>query len=994
MSNTGRRWDYPQFGNPDHLEIALRAYVPSRRKPGKWRWPDQGPSQWAVIFDCETTTDAAQTLKFRVYQVRKGQELWEAGFFVNPEILTRRELAKIRAFAAKNNYACMTVAEFVENVFFRVGYDLGATIIGFNLPFDISRLAIRHGPARGRSMKGGISFQLSPNRNWPNIQIKHLNNRVSLIRFTTRPGFIAGRGMRRRKLKPRPRPGYFIDLRTLAAALTSRSFDLAGLADFLGTPSRKLRTAEHGETVSDNYLIYAVQDVQVTWECYCALLRKFEQHKFTQTLPHRTFSEASIGKGYFREMNIRPWREVQPDFPEYLTGIIVSTYSGGRTEVHHRRMISRVLYCDFLSMYPTVCTRGGLWRLVIANGVKWQDTTAETKAFLDAITLERLQRPETWRLLATIVQVRPDLDIFPVRAKYGHDDQFTIAQNFLSSEIPFWFTLADCIASKLRTGKAPHILKAIGFEPGEPQKGLRSVNIAGNSDYRIDPYKDDFYRRVIDLRATAKARLKNADPSERAALDSEQLSLKILANSMSYGNFVEINVEDLSRRQQSTLYGYSSEPLEISTDKSEEPGRYFHPLIATLITGAARLMLAITERLVLDRGLDWAFCDTDSMAIARPPEMSESDFTQKVNAIRSWFEPLNPYAEKGSILKVEDANYRLVGGKLTQDIEPLYCWAISAKRYALFNIGKDGQIIIRKASAHGLGHYFPAYGEADAPAFIPAPTVPLAEIGVECWHYDFWHQIIRAALDGHPDQVDLGYHPALALPAASRYAATTPKLLRWFAKYNQSRSYAEQVKPSNFLLAYQIAPDRVYEFPELFEALTNINSDRATSIRLPKPVAPYDTDSARAARNCFDRDTGMLIPPTALKTYAEALAQYHLRPEHKFRNGDYTNRGITTRRHVIPLAIRHIGKESNRWEEQVYVGTEESAVIDYGSAVPEPKPLLVWIREQIAAIGQRKVARGSGVARRTIKRLMQGKPVRGAIISKIWRFLEDQSSTR
>jgi hypothetical protein len=222
------------------------------------------------------------------------------------------------------------------------------------------------------------------------------------------------------------------------------------------------------------------------------------------------------------------------------------------------------------------------------------------------------------------------------------------------------------------TGKPPLILKAIAFEPCETQKDLRTVNITGNPDYRIDPYTDDFYRRVIDLRATAKGRLKNAVASERAALDSEQLSLKILANAASYGNFVEINVEDLARRQMRTLYDHGGQPREISTDKSEQPGRYFHPLIAALITGAARLMLAITERLTLDNGLDWTFCDTDSMAIACPAEMLEADFARRVQVIRSWFEPLNPYAEKGSILKQEDANYRVASGKRTNDIEPLY----------------------------------------------------------------------------------------------------------------------------------------------------------------------------------------------------------------------------------------------------------------------------------------------------------------------------------
>ena len=49
-------------------------------------------------------------------------------------------------------------------------------------------------------------------------------------------------------------------------------------------------------------------------------------------------------------------------------GIIMSTYYGGRSEVRFRRVrIAQVLYCDFLSMYPTVCTLMGLWRFVIAE---------------------------------------------------------------------------------------------------------------------------------------------------------------------------------------------------------------------------------------------------------------------------------------------------------------------------------------------------------------------------------------------------------------------------------------------------------------------------------------------------------------------------------------------------------------------------------------------------------------------------------------------------
>ena len=53
----------------------------------------------------------------------------------------------------------LTAAEFVEKISYGYGYELRATIVGFNLPFDLSRLAIRHGSARRRPMRGGFSFQ-------------------------------------------------------------------------------------------------------------------------------------------------------------------------------------------------------------------------------------------------------------------------------------------------------------------------------------------------------------------------------------------------------------------------------------------------------------------------------------------------------------------------------------------------------------------------------------------------------------------------------------------------------------------------------------------------------------------------------------------------------------------------------------------------------------------------------------------------------------------
>ena len=951
----------------DALAISVRAFVPPSnakkftRKPRKLR---QRQSEWSLVFDTETKTDAAQSLRFGVYQLYNGELLNEAGVFFELEILCSDEQWMLQAYALAHGLKIMTRAQFIDEVFYGIAYELRATIIGFNLPFDLSRLAHRHGPARGKTMRGGFTFQLSSNPWKPRVQVKHLSARAAFIQFTKPRRRFDTRGMRKRNHNVPARRGSFIDVKTIASALTSRSFTLGGLAEFLETEHHKHSTDEHGGPLTKAYIAYAIEDVRVTWECYRKLFDRFETYELKQSRLSQILSEASLGKACLREMGIQPWREMQPDFPDHLTGIIMSTYYGGRSEVHLRRVISQVLYCDFLSMYPSVCTLMNLWRFVAAKGMQWRKRTEETSQFLQRVSLNDLQNPGIWNKLTSIVQVMPDDDIFPVRAKYADERQATIGLNHLTRTEPLWFTLADCIAAKLLTGKCVKVRRALTFEPLDPQDDLKPIVIMGNANYSIDPSREDFYRRTIDLRSSVEAKLKASMGSDAHRLDSEQNALKILANATSYGIFVELNVEELDERGQRMCYGPSGEPFAISPSKVEEPGRYFDPLLGTLITGAARLMLAIGETLAVRSGLDWALCDTDSMALSKPQSMGNEEFLNRAKSVCAWFAPLNPYEQKGPLFKIEDINYGIQGEKLKDELTPLFCFAISAKRYVLFNLDADGRPIIRKASAHGLGHLRAPYQKSEAPKSIPAPCMPLGKIGVERWQYDLWHQIIMAALNGHPDQVNLDYHSSLNQPAASRYGATTPKLLRWFKTYNQNRLYRDQVKPFNFLLAFQASP-------------TCLDDDNG------KPIAPYNSASMQAALNCFDRETGKPISTQRLKTYRESLAQYHLSPESKFLNGDYLEQGRTIRRRVEATAIHHIGKEANRWEEQFYLGFDEDEQIEYGVTPEESKKFLGNLQTRIEAAGQRNISRESGISRRTISKIMQGKRVRRTVVAKI-----------
>jgi hypothetical protein len=650
----------------------------------------------------------------------------------------------------------------------------------------------------------------------------------------------------------------------------------------------------------------------------------------------------------------------------------MQTYFGGRSEVHLRRVIFQILYCDFLSMYPTVCALMGLWRWVIAKGISWRDATDETRALLARITRQDLQNRNFWPALTTLVQVLPDRDILPVRSQYGGEAQYTIGLNEVSSERPLWYTLADCINSKLKTGRAPRILKAITFEPMGMQMGLRPVNIGGNPEFRIDPRSGDFYKSIIELRSSIKARLKDCALSEREALESQQQALKILANATSYGIFVEINVEELSKSASALRYSDDGTSSEISVDTAELPGSYFHPLLASLITAAARLMLSIAEQLAADAGLDWAFCDTDSMAFAKPRDMEGAEFHRRVGDICAWFNVLNPYKGAGDLLKLEDPNFELIGGRASSTPAPLYVWAISAKRYALFNLDAVGRPVLRKASAHGLGHLMRPYSEATAPLSIPAPIASLKSIGVDRWQYDVWYRIVEAALNGCPDQPNLSDLPGVNQPAASRYAGTTPSLLRWYDAYNHGRDYWDQVRPFNFLTVFPARRSPALDWAKFSNEKGSDKLRRLEHGDLPRPVAPYNSDPARAAQSCFDRLTGEPVPADRLKTYAEALADYHLHPETKFLNGEYVDRGPTVRRHIHVSGVRYIGKEANRWEEQFYLGRDPEAQIEYDGGPEATEQARVRICEGAAAFGQRRLARASGVAREQLRAILKG----------------------
>ena len=960
----------------DQLDVLLRAYAAEKRLTGsrskrRRRRSRVGPSEISLVFDTETTTDHAQRCRIAIYQLRVGKRLDEEGIAYDGEALSEREIETLRAYtAARGLPPPLSLAEFRSEIVLARAYDCGALILGFNLPFDLARIALDAAPARtgphSRRMHGGFTLKLSEKRSRPHVQIKHLNARSALYNFTAPAEAETVRSKRKAASEPIHR-GHFVDVRTLAAALTSSSHTLESLCRALKVETQKHASAEHGAELSFDYLDYARADVQATWECWEALRDRLESYGL-DLAPWDVTSEATIGKAALATMQIAPWRTVQPDCPPELLAKIMPSYFGGRTEVRWRRTIKRVALMDFTSMYPTVCTLMGLWRFVIAEGFSTSDATAEARELLATATADGLQDRGVWRDLTMLVRVEPDFDLLPVRARYQRERHPTIGLNFLTAPFPVWVTLADCLAAKLLSGKAPKVLEAIRFDPGPPQAGLRPIDLFGV--HRIDPYKDDLFHKLVCLREAERRSMAGKSEAEKAEIEGRRAGLKTTVNATSYGIFIQVNVEKDDNGADLLVHGPSGDPFANRSNKIETPGPYSHPLLATLITGAARLMLALAEHRALALGLDWVFCDTDSIAVAKPDELPEAAFAEKVRELAQWFSPLNPYDFDGSILKIEEYNFDPDG---SGELRPLYCLAISSKRYALFNVGADGRPILRKVSAHGLGHLLAPYGDEDAPPDIPTPLPSLREgkDRAERWHHDLWWKLIEAAMAGRLDTFRCDYHPAALLqPAVSRYSPTTPELLRWHGAMNDGKAYADQVKPFGF--AFNLHPKRRLASFDDFAALAGDCGD-GDDIH---PVAPFDRDLRRAIAQAFDRVTGKPVSPDQLQTYAEALAEYHHSPESKFLNGEPFDTGRTERRHIIAGGVELIGKEADALEETFFLGIKRDLTISYGAHPLAAAKTFGEIIQLARHFGEKPIADATGLPRSTVRKVASGQSVR------------------
>lgn len=690
--------------DPELVETAVRVWteIPECGPPRGMRAPQERP-RYALVLDTETTVDASQRLTFGSY--RYCRVSWdgdvpyvtcvEEGLFHAAD-LKRRDPEGYRELVQYTRQRVADVSQGFSNklwlrselgfldVLWQEAIRKRSLIVGFNLPFDLSRFAFDWGEARG-SFAGGFSLPLwrrkdggGENKYRPRLAVKSIDSKRALKGFQSwrDPDWIDQIAVDGTDPNPMyTHHGHLLDLRTLVYALTDHSHSLKSACEAFGVRHGKLSVDRHG-LITPEYIDYNRADVRATAELAEKALAEYYRHPI-DLQPTRAYSPASIGKAYLHAFGIPPILQRQQGFPREVLGYAMEAYYGGRAECRIRKAAVPVVYLDFLSMYPTVNALMGLWRFHIAERIELQEVTDHVRELLDRTSADDWFDQVVWCELPTLVQLQPEGDILPVRARYEEGRQsWQIGVNPLWGDAR-WYTLADAVTSKLLTGRAPRILRAIAFRPEGVLDGLRPLRLRG--EILINPLTDDPFRRVIEERVRLDHR-EDVRESERKWL---RLFLKVFANGTAYGILAEMNRQDGVESWVQVYAGDGSFPTKVPAP--ERPGGLSFPPISAFIAGGARLMLALLEHEVTRRGGTYAICDTDSMAIvasedgdlgAPIPQLSWEDVEQ----VRHRFDTLNPYDPSlvDSILKLEKENFD--EGLRRQ----LWCYAISAKRYALF----------------------------------------------------------------------------------------------------------------------------------------------------------------------------------------------------------------------------------------------------------------------------------------------------------------------
>jgi hypothetical protein len=427
----------------------------------------------------------------------------------------------------------------------------------------------------------------------------------------------------------------------------------------------------------------------------------------------------------------------------------------------------------------------------------------------------------------------------------------------------------------------------------------------------------------------------------------------------------------------------------------EERGKWFAPYLATVITSAGRLLLAMLEVEVTRAGGTYLYCDTDSLAIVASKEGGALHIPgaggkrilswHELARIAAKFQSLNPYDldEVSELLNLTDDNYvckcshelknehdeagscevRGCNCKAKETLRrQLWGVGIAAKRYTLFEeiFDQNDKLIdikIVNPKAHGIGFLYP-----------PKDNPKGWRKDAPLWVYEMWDYIVRGFLG-----LERNLPGWASLPQMMRFTVSTWNVLKMLRMW-------DGVRPHNFMFMVMTSPKLSFDVD--FENKPD---------NKPMVIVPFSSrqvewsklegiDIHNKNRRGRHRRYRLDDPGFHPLTYGHMIEEYIQHPEAKSLGPDGTPctaeaRGLLQRAHITAGRIRYIDKEtSSMWAQgddlSVVTDNDEAGfrVVEYGKSrrVVLPDSLKREIQE---AKLQRELRR-RGIGQHTIEKAL------------------------
>jgi hypothetical protein len=486
----------------------------------------------------------------------------------------------------------------------------------------------------------------------------------------------------------------------------------------------------------------------------------------------------------------------------------------------------------------------------------------------------------------------------------------------------------------------------------------------------------------------------------------------IITFSRRTGFFVELIPEHFKKPKRVLVFS-GNEEFADSARVLEKRGKWFAPYLATLITSAGRLLLAMLEVEVARLGGTYLYCDTDSLAIAAsksggPLHVPGAECKRiltwdEVDRITAKFQALNPYdpVAVSDLLNLTDDNWVC---KCSHELKSehneagicevhgcnceakkrvrrqLWGLAIAAKRYALFEKvfngrGKLVDIKIVNPKAHGIGFLYP-----------PKDNPKNWKKDAPLWVYEMWDYIVRGF-------VGLGrtLPEWSSLPQMMRFSVSTWNVLRMLGMW-------EDARPHNFM--FMVMTSDKFSFVFDFENKPS---------KKPMVIVPFSSEQGewrnlegfdihnkdrRARYRCYS----MNDPDFRPFTFAHLIEEYIRHPEAKSLGPDGNpcvaeTRGLLQRAHITAGTIRYIDKEtSSMWAHgddlSVLTDNDETGfrVIEYGRRRKVVLP--DCLKREIEETKLQRELRRRGIGQHTIEKALRAH-VRAKTYERIVSTIEE-----